>query len=143
MWFLKGEEPLVDSSSPGKSKLLLYGAVVWPLGKVITQQVDRFSQGNTISFTGKVRRKLKWLRIDLVWDNARWHIGRKVEEILNKLRIHEHRLPPYSPKMKGAEPLIRWSNEVISDNSCWVALKQVIPSGGVHSFPGQKDCRGS
>jgi len=41
-----------------------------------------------------------------------------VENALQKHRLREHRLPPYSPKLNACEPLIRWHKEVLSYNWC-------------------------
>lgn len=121
-WFLKGESPKIHSTSPGKKKILFYSAVVRPLGKVITMQVDRFFHGNTARFIQRIRQSLPGYRIDLIWDGASWHKGRSVQKALSKTRIHAHRLPGYSPMMNAAEYFIRWSKEVLAYNFCWKDL---------------------
>ncbi|MBF0524957.1 MAG: IS630 family transposase [Deltaproteobacteria bacterium] len=130
-WFLKGVPAEVESISPGKKKILFYAAVVRPLGKVFSMQVDRFTQHQSIHFLLKIKEKLPGYRIDLVWDNASWHNTKKVQAAIVKMKIHEHRLPPYSPKMNACEYFIRWSKEVLSYNYCWNDLKQLK-----HSFRG-------
>lgn len=121
-WFLKDEPAKVDSTSPGKKKILFYSAVVRPLGKVITMQVDRFFHGHTARFIRKIRGCLPAYRIDLIWDGAPWHKGRSVQEALSSCRIRPHRLPGYSPKMNAAEYFIRWTKEVLAYNFCWKDL---------------------
>jgi transposase len=121
-WFLKGELASIDSTSPGKKKILFYSAVVRPLGKVITQQVDRFTSKNSARFLRKLRDQLAGYRIDLVWDNGPWHNGRLVQKAISQTHVHEHRLPAYSPMMNAAEYFIRWAKEVVSYNFCWKDL---------------------
>lgn len=126
-WFIKDQPAEVDSTSPGKKKILFYSAVARPLGKVITMQVDSFNQQNSARFLYKIRKELPGYRIDLVWDNAPWHGGRSVQKALSKTRIREHRLAPYSPKMNACEYFIRWAKEILSYNFCWkdlISLKQ-------------------
>lgn len=122
-WFQKGVPAEIDSSSPGKKKILFYGAVIRPSGQVITMQVDRFNQKNTAKFIAKIRKKLPGYRIDLIMDNAPWHNGRLVQKALSVNRIREHRLPPYSPKMNACEYFIRWAKSVLSYNWCWKNLE--------------------
>ena len=119
MWCLKGQPAEVDSTSPGRRKLLFYVAIVRPLGKVITWVTDWFDGAHTACFLDKLRQKLKGWRIDLVWDRASWHRGTEVEEALTRNRLHSHKLPPYSPEMNAAEPWIRWAKETLSANTCW------------------------
>jgi len=124
-WFQKGVPAEVDSSSPGKKKILFYAAVIRPLGAVITMQVDCFNQKNTAKFLAKIRKKLPGRRLDLVIDNAPWHNGRLVQQALAANRLREHRLPPYSPKMNACEYFIRWAKSVLSYNWCWKSLDKL------------------
>lgn len=120
VWCLIGQPAEVESTSPSKKeKLLFYVVVVRPLGKVITMITDWFNQENTAVFLDKVRNKLKGWRIDLVWDRATSHRGHNVREALKRTRIHEHKLPPYSPEMDAAEYWIGWAKEQLSANYCW------------------------
>jgi len=119
MWAPIGEPAEIPSSSPGKKKILFFSAVCRPLGLVITNLVEKFNSLTTISFLERVRKRLKGFRIDLVWDNARYHLSKSVNLALSKLHFHEHRLPPYSPMMNADEYFIRWAKEVISNNTCW------------------------
>lgn len=100
--------------------------MVRPLGRVITLIVDWFNQQNTARFLEKQRRELRGYRIDLVWDSAPWHRGAIVREALERYRLRSHRLPAQSPKMNAAEPWIKWVKEVLSENTCWVELKELV-----------------
>lgn len=85
-------------------------------------QVNRFDQNQSAKFLFKIRQQFPGYRIDLVWDNAPWHKGRAVRKVLLAARIHEHRLPSYSPQMNAAEYFIRWAKEILSYNFCWKNL---------------------
>lgn len=85
-------------------------------------QTHAFDQHQSSKFLSMIRQKLSHYRIDLVWDNAPWHKGEMVPKALLKNRIHEHRLPGYSPEMNAAEYFIRWAKEKLSYNFCWKDL---------------------
>lgn len=120
LWGLKGQPAEVASSSPSRTqKLLFYGAVVRPLGKVITLGVDWFDQHHTAPFLDKIRAKLPGWRLDGVWDRAPWHRGEAVREALARNRLHSHKLPSHSPQMNAAEPWVGGAKEVLSVNTCW------------------------
>ena len=132
MWCLKGQPAEVASSSPSRTKkLMFYVAVVRPLGKVITLVVDWFDQHHTAQFLDKVRAKLAGWRLDVVWDRASWHGGDAVRKTLQRNRLHSHKLPPYSPEMNAAEPWIGWVKETTSVNTCWGDRTALV-----HSFTG-------
>ncbi len=119
-WFFQGQPAWVDSTSPGKrAKLLFYVAVVRPLGVVLTMLCAWFTQATTAKFLAKIRRRLRGVRIDLIYDNAPHHKGAAVEQALAHHDIEGHRLPPYSPQMNAAEPWIGWAKDVLSANTCW------------------------
>jgi len=124
-WYLKGEVATVPSISPGNAKIHFYGAVIRSVGKVITMQVPSFNQRYSAKFIDKIRKKLPGYRIDLVWDNASWHKAQTLQEVFRRNRIHEHRLPTYSPEMNACEYFIRWIKEVLSYNFCWNNLKDL------------------
>lgn len=85
-------------------------------------QVKHFNKKNTIKFIYKIRDQLSAYRIDLVCDNARWYKGKHVKKALLKTKIHEHRLPPYSPQMNACEYFIRCAKEILSSNFFWKDL---------------------
>ena len=117
MWCLKGEDALVDSSSPSlREKICFYVAVVRPMGLVITSIVDWFNKENTALFLDKIRAALPGWRIDLLWDGSKYHQGKIVTEALHHNRIHLHPIPPYSPKMNAAEYWSRWVKTDLSYN---------------------------
>jgi hypothetical protein len=128
-WFLRGQPAWVDSTSPSKrAKLLFYVAVVRPLGLVLTMLCAWFTQATTAQFLAKIRRRLRGIRIDLIYDNAPHHQGVEVEQALALHRIEPHRLPPYSPQMNTAEPWIGWAKEVLSANACWQEHRALVRS---------------
>lgn len=124
-WSTIGEPAEVDSFSPGKKKILFFGCVLRPLGKVITQLVPVFNGDTTITFLHKLRDRLKGYRIDLVWDGASYHKRADVRDTLAQLNIHDHPLPGYSPKMNADEYFNRWTKEVLSDNTAWQDVNQL------------------
>jgi hypothetical protein len=106
-WFVRGQPAWVDSSSPStRAKLLFYVAVVRPLGVVLTRLWAWVTQATTAPFLAKIRRRLRGVRIDLMYDNAPHHKDVAVEHALARHRMEPHRLPPYSPPMNAAEPWI-------------------------------------
>jgi|GEM_PF-4023393 len=64
----------------------------------------------------------------LVWDRSTAHRGQDVREALKRTRIHEHKLPPYSPEMGAAEYWIRWEKEALSVNYCWPDRASLVRS---------------
>ena len=129
MWCLKGEDALVDSSSPSlREKICFYVAVVRPMGLVITSIVDWFDQETTALFLDKIRATLPGWRIDLLWDGSKYHQGEIVTEALDQNRVHLHPIPPYSPKMNAAEYWIRWVKTDVSYNYCWEGRLALVRS---------------
>jgi len=119
MWAPIGEPAEIPSSSPGKKKIGFMSAVCRPIGLVITKLTEKFNSSTTIDFIQRIRKRLAGYRIDLVWDNASYHLSKSVGLVIKNLNIHEHRLPPYSPMMNADEYFIRWTKEILSNNTCW------------------------
>lgn len=128
MWCPRAKEALVDSLSPGKKKLSFSVAGVRPVGKIITLQVKKFHQKNTVRFLRKIRACLPGYHIDAIWDNAPYHQGTIMKEMQKETHIHVHQVPSYSPKMNAAEQGIRWAKETLSYNICWETLTTLIRS---------------
>lgn len=65
-------------------------------------------------------------QVVMVIDNAPWHRGPPVREVLSRNRhLRLHRLPPYSPKLNVIERLWKWLRYRATHNRMFDSLKQL------------------
>lgn len=104
VWGLKGQQPVVPSSSPFGTVNLI--GFVNPVEGSIT--VNKIRKGDSDNFIEQLKmvknRNRRYKRITVYVDNARWHKSKKVKEWLkfNK-RIRLRFLPKYAPELNPME----------------------------------------
>lgn len=106
MWARIGRQPRVPS--PGQNeKKVVYGAVDYASGKIVTLITDTKSGLHFIAFLTLLLRTYAGRRIRLVCDNARYHHTRAVHDWLDGHRrwIEVYWLPAYCPDLNLIERL--------------------------------------
>jgi transposase len=117
-WCRKGEDKWVDSSSPGKRKVSLYGAVCRQLGEIFLWRAPTFNSEQTAIFLRELREKYPGRRLDVVWDGGSQHKGDFVKDAIKDTGIHLLPLPPYSPDLSDMEPFWRYLKKDVKYNRC-------------------------
>jgi transposase len=122
MWVQRGEDALVDSTSPRYGeKASYYAAVCLETGEVGGARVE----GTTTAATSVAF--LQGLRADfdgeliVIWDNGPAHHGEALREYLKTpdLGLRLIALPAYSPDYNAAEAIWKWVREEVTADTCF------------------------
>jgi hypothetical protein len=117
-WGLCGPPAVVDTTSPAKAATVWFsGAVVRPLGHVITMRCPWCSQAMTATCLAQLQRRSGGGQIEVILDHAPSYQGPLGEAAWARYQIRAHRLPPDSPEMNAADSWSRWANEDLSANT--------------------------
>ena len=115
MWMPVGEQWSVDVPS-GNDKFCLYGALDIASGETITEAYPKGKSKYTKAFLEQVLAEVEG-DILLVWDRARWHTSKAVEEMLAQHeRIETVLLPKRSPEDNPVEDLWRELKNTVAAN---------------------------
>lgn len=127
-WVLRGEEALVDSSSPKRGeKASYYSAVCVESGEVIAMPLEENSNCETsVSFLKQLRASFVEPLI-VIWDNGPAHRGPAMREYLTTpgLKIRLVALPGYSPDFNSDEAIWEWIREDVTANICFGTAAKV------------------
>ena len=123
-WALKGEPPLVDSTSPRRGeKVSYYSAVCLETGEVEVMELEGNSNSATSaaflrSATGGRARHPEPLTV--VWDNSPAHRGDALRAYLATpgLNLRLVHLPSYSPDFNADEAIWGWARQEVTANRC-------------------------
>ncbi len=128
-WVLRGEEALVDSSSPRKGeKATYYSAVCLETGEVEEMEVPETCTAETsAAFLAQLRSKHMESLI-VIWDNAPAHHGEAIRNFLSTpdLRLRLVALPGYSPDFNADEAIWNWAREEVTANVCLGTRAKVV-----------------
>lgn len=87
-------------------------------------QIFEIKRGNEVEIIRVLKRvatKYPDKRICIIWDNAKWHKGKKLRFMLSKgqplERIHLIALPPYAPEANPIEHVWKFSKDQISNRN--------------------------
>ncbi len=120
-WVLRGEPPLVDSSSPRYGeKASYYSAVCLETGEVEWVELEGNSNSETSAAFLRQLRGRQSGRLNVTWDNAPAHRGEAVREYLRTpgLNLRLFNLPGYSPDFNADEAVWGWAREEATGNLC-------------------------
>lgn len=142
MWTQRGEQALVDSTSPQLSeKATYYSAICLETGEVEAMAVDETCTAETtVAF---LKHFLKQLRahhtepLVIIWDNGPAHRGVEIRTWLSTpdLRILLVPLPAYSPDFNADEAIWDWVREEATANTCF-GTKARVRQAVDHFFAG-------
>ena len=121
-WGLKGQPPLVDSTSPRYGEKASYSsAVCVETGEVEAMPLDGNSNAETsVAFLKQLRAR-HTEPLAVFWDNAPAHGGDPLRAYLATpdLRLRLVRLPAYSPDFNADEAIWDWVRDEVTANTCF------------------------
>ncbi len=128
MWVQRGDEALVDSTSPKYGeKASYYAAVCLETGEVSAAQLqDTSSAATSVVFLQGLREEYEGELI-VIWDNAPAHHGDALREYLRTpdLGLRLIALPAYSPDYNPVEELWKWLRDDVTANTCFGTAAKV------------------
>jgi transposase len=128
LWVQRGEEALVDSTSPKYGeKASYYAAVCLETGEVSAAQLqDTSSAATSVAFLQGLREEYDGELI-VIWDNAPAHHGEPLREYLRtpNLGLRLVALPAYSPDYNPVEELWKWLRDDVTANTCFGTAAKV------------------
>ncbi len=128
-WVLRGQEALVDSTSPRKGeKATYYSAVCLETGEVEKMAVEWTCTAETsAAFLAQLRTNHPESLI-VIWDNAPAHHGEPIRSFLSTpdLRLRLVALPGYSPDFNADEAIWDWAREEVTANVCLGTRAKVV-----------------
>lgn len=140
-WVLRGEEALVDSSSPRLGeKVTYYSAVCLETGSVDVMEVaDTTTAASSLAFLQQLRATHPEPLI-VIWDNGPAHRGPELRAYLSTpdLNLRLVALPGYSPDFNPDEAIWDWIREDVTANTCFGTAAKVREAVGAF-FQGLAD----
>lgn len=134
IWVLKGEDALVDSTSPRLGeKVTYYSAVCLESGDVTEMEVTQTCNAETsVLFLRQLRASYSGPLI-VIWDNAPAHHGEAMRTYLATpdLQLRLVPLPGYSPDYNADEAIWDWIREDVTANTCLGTKAKVREKVGV------------
>jgi len=119
-WLIKGKRTAVKTERTSEHQNYL-GFLDQKYGTCQVFEIERGNQQETISVLKKLLKQYPDKRICIVWDNAKWHRGKKVRALLgggNRFeRIHLINLPTYAPEYNPIEHVWNYGKEKIKNRS--------------------------
>lgn len=117
-WLPKGKRTLVKTERSKEHQNYL-GFLNQENGKLKMYRIERGNQECTIEVLEKLLQAHPNKKVCVVWDNARWHKGKKIREKLKKGRtlegLHLINFPPYAPETNPIEHVWQWGKSQISN----------------------------
>lgn len=141
MWARIGCQPRI--ASPGKNaKKVVYGAVDYATGRIVTLTADTKSGLMFIAFLTTLLRAYAGRKIRLVCDNARYHHTRAVHDWLDGHRrwIEVYWLPPYCPDLNLIERLWGHLKRTVLANTLFASVHDLAAAfqQGIRAVSGQR-----
>ena len=126
IWLEANNYPKIEVSNK-RENVSIYGFLNIETGKQHAFMTERQNMYETVKILKKIRQiypkkdnkvnKLKGKTIVLIWDNAGWHRGSKVQEYIKKDgNIIQIFLPPYSPDLNPQEHVWKEGKEKVTKN---------------------------
>jgi transposase len=127
-WVLRGQEALVDTSSPRRGeKASYYSAVCVETGEVVAMPVEENTCAeSSVAFLKQLRASYAEPLI-VIWDNGPAHRGAELREYLTtpELKLRLVALPGYSPDFNPDEAIWDWIREDVTANICFGTATKV------------------
>ena len=126
-WALRNQRLYSISTSPGLSaKRSFYGIYYYNAGQVEILDFDKGNQDNTIEVLKRIRRKLPFQNIKIIWDGASYHRAKNVYSAAGNLGMELIQLPAYSPDFMPVEALWQWLRAEVTKNYCHKSEKELV-----------------
>jgi len=126
-WAPKSQRLYSTSLSPGLSaKKSFYGVYFYNAGQVEILDFDKANQDNTIAVLKKIKQRLPYENIKVIWDGASYHRAKRVYSAAASLGIELVQLPAYSPDFMPVEALWQWLRTEVTRNYCHTSAKEFL-----------------
>jgi len=132
-WLPTGRKTIINVEKKREAQSFL-GLLNIQTGKEHLYRLDWQNQEEIIKALEKLIKDIPNKRICIIWDNARFHKGKKLREKLSTTlrRIHLINLPPYAPDYNPQEHVWQYGKEKLSNRQrtsleeTVIAFEQII-----------------
>lgn len=126
LWLPKGQKSIIKVERKRKSQSFI-GFLDLKTGEELLFSLSWQKQDTIIPVLEELTRKYPGKRICIIWDNARFHKGKKIKAKLSTTlkRIHLINLPPYAPDKNPQEHVWKYGKDKISNVQC-ESLEEVV-----------------
>jgi transposase len=129
MWVPPEEKDPVVLQAPTRKSIALFGAVNIRSGRLITMLTDPFDSTSFEWFLRLLlRHRRRRRRTVLILDNAAYHYGENLEELLGgyRGRVGLDYLPPYSPDLNPIERVWKLLKRLCTHNQYFETLDELL-----------------
>lgn len=117
-WLRKGKKTVIKERRERRSQNFI-GFLNLKTGEDLLFRLDWQDQENIIPVLANLVEKYKGKKIVIIWDNAGFHRGRKIKELLGKGKSLQNIrlvwLPPYAPDKNPQELIWKFAKDHISN----------------------------
>ena len=128
-WLKKGEKTIIKVNREREHQNYI-GYLNLKDKKTYLHRLEWQNQETIINSLKKVKRNYPNKRICLLWDNAKWHKGKKIREALKKGNILENfhliNFPPYAPDKNPQEHIWERGKHHISNADPELPFEKLI-----------------
>lgn len=115
MWMRRGEQARVLVPE-GNAKFSLYGVLNPLTGETFTEAYPKGKSGYTVAFLEALMAQVEG-QVVLIWDQARWHTSKAVEQVVERYaRLEVLLLPKRAPQENPMEDLWRHLKRIVAAN---------------------------
>ncbi len=117
LWLPKGQKTIIKVERKRQAQSFI-GFLNLTSGEDLLYKLSWQKQDTIIPVLEELTRKYPGQRICIIWDNARFHHGKKLKKKLSTTlkRIHLINLPPYAPDHNPQEHVWKYGKEKIANN---------------------------
>lgn len=119
-WLRQGEKTVLKVDRI-KERQSYFGALNMRTGRHDLIPLSWQNTGTMIEALRELSKRYRGKKLLIVWDNARWHRGKELRELLGKGKEFEHIrfiwLPPYAPDKNPEEHVWKYGKEVIANRT--------------------------
>lgn len=129
MWVPPEEKDPVVLQTPTRKSIALFGAVNIRSGRLITMLTDPFDSTSFECFLRLLlRHRRRSARTVLILDNAPYHYGENLEELMDgyRGRVDLDYLPPYSPDLNPIERAWKLLKKLCTHNQYFETLDELL-----------------
>lgn len=126
LWLPKGQKTIIKVERKRRAQSFI-GFLNLKTGEDLLYKLSWQKQDEIIPVLEELTKKYPDKRICVIWDNARFHHGKKLKKKLSTTlkRIHLVNLPPYAPDHNPQEHVWKYGKEKIS-NDQRESLEEVV-----------------
>ncbi|OGD86817.1 hypothetical protein A2164_02565, partial [Candidatus Curtissbacteria bacterium RBG_13_35_7] len=126
LWLPKGRKSIIKVERKRQAQSFI-GFLNLKTGEELLYKLSWQKQDTIIPVLEKLTRKYPDKRICIIWDNARFHKGKKLKAKLSTTlkRIHLINLPAYAPDHNPQEHVWKYGKDKIANTQC-ESLEEVV-----------------